>query len=35
MNRKTLKSALMASATAVTMVLGGCAQPKMESYLFA
>lgn len=25
----------MASATAVTMVLGGCAQPKMESYLFA
>ena len=35
MNRKTLKSALMASAAAVTMALGGCAQPKMESYLFA
>ena len=25
----------MASAAAVTMALGGCAQPKMESYLFA
>ncbi len=35
MNRKTLKSTFMAAAAAATMALGSCAQPKMESYLFA
>ena len=33
MNRHSLKRAFMASAAA--FVLGSCAQPKMESYLFA
>lgn len=35
MNRQTLKGAFMASVAAATMMLGSCAQPKMDSYLFA
>lgn len=35
MNRQRIKSALMASAAAVSLLLSSCAQPKMSSYLFA